>query len=215
MCSKLFRVLLIIACMVFPSACGSASISEADLTAYTDDLAILDTHPHDTNSFTEGLFCLDGQLYESTGLYGQSRLLKHVSLDTGLPEDDAQLSDDLFGEGCVYFLDWNKMQIDGSNDAVMTLGDPAAKFRAFGWNANVVDGGDVSAIHRAVEAAVAEKNGTPTMIVLDTVKGAGVTCVSQMANNHCIGFPGALLEQAMEELIARGRALGMEVRKCL
>lgn len=106
MCSKLFRVLLIIACMVFPSACGSASISEADLTAYTDDLAILDTHPHDTNSFTEGLFCLDGQLYESTGLYGQSRLLKHVSLDTGLPEDDAQLSDDLFGEGCVYFHDY-------------------------------------------------------------------------------------------------------------
>ncbi|WP_312612960.1 transketolase [Oscillibacter sp.] len=118
-------------------------------------------------------------------------------------------------DNLVAFLDWNKMQIDGSNDAVMTLGDPVAKLRAFGWNASVVNGGDVLAIQKAVEAAVTEKNGAPTMIVLDTVKGAGVTCVSQMANNHCIGFPGALLEQAMEELIARGRALGMEVRKCL
>jgi len=115
----------------------------------------------------------------------------------------------------IAFLDWNKMQIDGSNDAVMSLRDPVEKFKAFGWNASLVPGADVIAIQAAVESALNNRNGAPTLIVLDTVKGAGVTCVSEMKNNHCIGFGGTLPEQAMADLTAQGTALGVEVRRCL
>ena len=31
-------------------------------------------------------------------------------------------------------LDWNGVQLDGTNDEIMPLGDVNAKFRAFGWN---------------------------------------------------------------------------------
>lgn len=100
----------------------------------------------------------------------------------------------------VAFLDWNKKQIDGTNDEVLSLGDAVAKFRAFGWNAAMVPGADVMAIQQAVKEAVTAKSGIPSMIVLDTVKGAGLKCIEEMTNNHCIGFPDTLQKQAREEL---------------
>ena len=51
----------------------------------------------------------------------------------------------------------------------------AAKFDAFGWNViDVADGNDVEQIYDAVQAAYAN-TGSPTCIVLNTVKGKGAT----------------------------------------
>lgn len=97
------------------------------------------------------------------------------------------------------FLDWNKMQIDGSNDAVMKLGDAAGKFREFGWNADVVKGDDVMAILSAINKATSSSD-KPNLIVLDTVKGANISCISSLPNNHCIGISKELAEQAFNEL---------------
>jgi glutamine cyclotransferase len=50
-------------------ACGMASrvaISQAAIPRYGYD--IVHTYPHDPSAFTEGLFYLNGFLYESTGL---------------------------------------------------------------------------------------------------------------------------------------------------
>lgn len=72
---------------------------------------VVHTYPHDTKAFTEGLIYLDGDLYESTGLYGQSSLRK-VSLDSGKPEKQVKLDERYFGEGMtvigqtVYQLTW-------------------------------------------------------------------------------------------------------------
>lgn len=114
-------------------------------------------------------------------------------------------------DNLVAFLDWNKMQIDGTNDEVMSLGDPVAKYAAFGWNAMLVTGNDVLAIQTAVANTLEHPNGKPTMIVLDTVKGQGAQCIMDMANNHCIGFPEQLHQQVMKELRQQAKQLGMEV----
>lgn len=114
-------------------------------------------------------------------------------------------------DNLIAFLDWNKMQIDGTNDEVMALGDPVAKYTAFGWNACTVTGSDVLEIQSAVQKAVEQPNGKPTMIVLDTIKGQGAKCIMEMPNNHCIGFPDDLREKVMQELREQGKALGMEV----
>lgn len=58
------------------------------------------TYPHDKKAFTEGLFYLNGFLYESTGLRGQSSVRK-VELTTGRVVQEAKLPDDFFGEGIV------------------------------------------------------------------------------------------------------------------
>ena len=106
------------------------------------------------------------------------------------------------------FLDWNKKQIDGTNDEVMTLGDAQAKFRAFGWEAAMVNGRDIPAIREAILAE--RQSGRPKLIVLDTVKGGGVTCIEQIANNHCIGLPEDLASKSLSELKEQAVRLGME-----
>lgn len=141
------------------------------------------------------VFCVTGDGESAEGqIWEAAQFAVHYSLDN-----------------LIAFLDWNKMQIDGSNDEVMRLGDPVLKYQAFGWNACLVKGNDVMAIQRAVRRAVEEPNGKPSMIVLDTVKGEGARCVMEMANNHCIGFSDELCGKVMEELREQGRKLGMEV----
>lgn len=65
---------------------------------------LVKSHPHDPAAFTEGLFYLDGALYESTGLEGQSDIRK-VALKTGKVEQRRVLDRRYFGEGIVNWKD--------------------------------------------------------------------------------------------------------------
>jgi glutamine cyclotransferase len=62
------------------------------------------SYPHDTSAFTEGLFYLDGALYESTGLEGQSEIRK-VALKTGKVLQRRVIERPYFGEGIVNWKD--------------------------------------------------------------------------------------------------------------
>ncbi|HEU4323185.1 MAG TPA: glutaminyl-peptide cyclotransferase [Roseiflexaceae bacterium] len=70
---------------------------------------VVNTYPHNPESFTQGLIYADGALYEGTGQYGQSRLLK-VDLQTGEALQSHDLASDLFGEG-ITLLDGEIYQI--------------------------------------------------------------------------------------------------------
>lgn len=59
---------------------------------------IINTYPHDTESFTQGLIIDNGFLYESTGLNGRSSI-KIVYLETGKAIKSHKLADKYFGEG--------------------------------------------------------------------------------------------------------------------
>jgi glutamine cyclotransferase len=61
---------------------------------------IVHAYPHDPHAFTEGLFYLDGFLYESTGLEGQSTIRK-VRLETGEVLQQFTVPARYFGEGIV------------------------------------------------------------------------------------------------------------------
>lgn len=64
---------------------------------------VVHAYPHDINAFTEGLFYLNGYLYESTGLESHSSVRK-VKLETGQVVQRATLPADMFGEGIA---PWN------------------------------------------------------------------------------------------------------------
>lgn len=99
----------------------------------------------------------------------------------------------------IAFVDNNHLQIDGTTDEVCALGDIADKFRAFGWFAQAVDGHDVEAIDRAVDAAKAQ-NSQPSVIVLDTVKGCGWSAAAGKAGSHSRTVSGADLADALDEM---------------
>jgi len=65
---------------------------------------VVNVYPHDPEAFTQGLIYLNGFLYESTGLYGQSTLRK-VDLDTGEVLERIDLSPDYFAEGLTAWED--------------------------------------------------------------------------------------------------------------
>ncbi len=65
---------------------------------------VLRAYPHDPAAFTQGLVYLDGYLYESTGLYGESSLRK-VDLETGEVLQQSDLTGEVFAEGLT---DWGE-----------------------------------------------------------------------------------------------------------
>ena len=71
--------------------------------------------PHDTTAYTQGLVYADGQLYESTGLLGQSQV-RRLNRETGQVEAAVHLPDSRFGEGLtlldgkLYQLTWQNME---------------------------------------------------------------------------------------------------------
>jgi glutamine cyclotransferase len=65
---------------------------------------VVRTYPHDALAFTQGLFFLDGHLYESTGLEGRSSVRK-VRLDDGAVIQKHDLPRQYFGEGIVAWKD--------------------------------------------------------------------------------------------------------------
>ncbi len=114
-------------------------------------------------------------------------------------------------DNLITFLDWNNMQIDGTNDEVMTLGDPVKKFSAFGWHSQLVDGADVIEIRNAILNRMKAKDGKPSMIVLKTKKGSNLNCILSLSNNHCIGVPNDLYQKCLEELNEQAKELGVEL----
>jgi len=65
---------------------------------------IINTFPHDRESFTQGLAFENGVLYEGTGRYGRSELRK-VELETGNVLQTRKLPDEFFGEGITVYGD--------------------------------------------------------------------------------------------------------------
>ena len=78
--------------------------------------SVLNTFPHDTSSFTQGLVIYNGIMYEGTGEYGHSKLLK-VDLTTGKIQQQLSLDPSYFGEGItilrdtIYQLTWQERKV--------------------------------------------------------------------------------------------------------
>lgn len=78
------------------------------------------------------------------------------------------------------FVDHNKLQSDSLVARTSDLGDLEAKFSAFGWHVQRIDGHDMAAIRSALTAAT-EESGRPSVILADTVKGKGVSFMEHTA----------------------------------
>ena len=88
---------------------------------------------------------------------------------------EAAMSASKFGaDHLIGILDNNGVQLDGTLEEIMTMGDIGAKWKAFGWNVIPCDGHDVEDFCRAVEEAKKTK-GRPSLILAATVKGKGVS----------------------------------------
>ncbi len=98
MIGKLLRVLLIAAVFAVVLSVTAEAENASNFCVPTYGYKIINTYPHDTGAFTEGLVYDKGILYESTGLDGKSTLRK-VDIKTGKVLEEVSLPDSFFGEG--------------------------------------------------------------------------------------------------------------------
>lgn len=100
------------------------------------------------------------------------------------------------------FLDWNKIQATGRTDDIFSIPDLDKKWAAFGWEVLKVDGHDIGEIIAGIEQAKTIK-GKPTLIILDTIKGKGVSFAENTPTYHNGTFDEAKYAQAKAELEAQ------------
>lgn len=99
------------------------------------------------------------------------------------------------------FVDFNGLQIDGDISKVMSPLPIDKKFEAFGWNVIVCDAHDFNALLDAINKAK-ETKGKPTMILLASTKGKGVSFMENNAAWHGSAPNDEQYEAAMKELDA-------------
>ena len=79
-------------------------------------------------------------------------------------------------DNIIISVDYNKAQIDGYTDDVVSLGNLKAKFEAFDWDVvEVAKGNDIEAILAGMKDAKAKTgNGKPVCVLLHTEMGYGI-----------------------------------------
>ncbi|HEX4747578.1 MAG TPA: transketolase C-terminal domain-containing protein [Gaiellaceae bacterium] len=76
--------------------------------------------------------------------------------------------------GLTVVVDRNELQSDKPTEEIVALGDLAARFEAFGWHVEPVDGHDFGAL-RGAFAACRSVDDRPQVVVARTIKGKGVS----------------------------------------
>ena len=98
----------------------------------------------------------------------------------------------------IAFLDYNKLQIDGTNDEVMPVSPVKEKFEAFGWNVKEINGHEFDEMIRAVEECKEQEK--PSIIIAHTIKGKGVSFMENNVQWHGKAPKKEEYEKALEEL---------------
>lgn len=77
-------------------------------------------------------------------------------------------------DNLICLIDFNDQQADGKSTAALAQGDELAKWQAFGWHAQRVDGNDMGAVVAAFDAARNADHAGPRVIIFDTRMCKGV-----------------------------------------
>lgn len=86
-------------------------------------------------------------------------------------------------DNLTVIVDNNGLQIDGTNDTVLSLGDLCGKFTAFGFDViQLRDGNDLEQLLSAL--SIRPMPGKPRCIIAHTVKGKGVSFMENQVGWH-------------------------------
>ena len=105
-------------------------------------------------------------------------------------------------DNVVAIVDNNGLQIDGKITDVCNPEDLGAKFEAFGWTVDQVDGHDIEALIELLGKLKAQRDGKPHAVIAKTVKGKGVSFMENQAGWHGKAPNAEQLEAALAELQA-------------
>lgn len=186
----------------------------AELRTYREKDSRLQGHPDcrktpgldaSSGSLGQGLSVALGTALGLRQQMKQSRvyvLLSDGELQEGMVWEAAMAAAHYRVSNLVALVDRNGLQVDGSTESVMSLGNLEDKFRSFGWSVQKVDGHNVEEIVDALQNArkVSDK---PSVIICATVKGKGVSFMENKIEWHCCNMNCDQFDSAMKDLLCK------------
>jgi len=109
-------------------------------------------------------------------------------------------------DNLIALIDVNNQQADGPSMEILRTEPLVAKWEAFGWYTQRVDGNDIDALVTAFDNARAFDGAKPRMIICDTKMGRGVPFLEAREKNHFIRVDASEWSLALEALDA-GRTI--------
>ncbi|HEO70123.1 MAG TPA: transketolase [Candidatus Hydrogenedentes bacterium] len=102
-------------------------------------------------------------------------------------------------DNLVALVDYNRVQLDGTNEEIMPLAALDRKLAAFNWHVIACDGHSIPDLMRALEEARGVR-GRPSVIIANTVKGKGVSFMEHRHEWHGKEISDEDYEKAIEDL---------------
>ena len=87
-------------------------------------------------------------------------------------------------DNLICLVDVNQMQADGPSTGVLNFEPLPAKWEAFGWHVQRVNGNDIGALVRAFDAARSLPEPKPRVIICDTKMAKGVPFLETRDKSH-------------------------------
>ena len=107
----------------------------------------------------------------------------------------------------IQFIDRNRIQIEGTVEEIMPLGNLKEKYEASDWNVIEIDGHNFKEIFDAVGKAKSDKQslpqsgkGKPTVIIANTIFGKGVSYMEGNPDWHARSPSAEEYQKALSEL---------------
>jgi transketolase len=156
-----------------------------------------------------------GSLGQGLSVALGAALTKKMNQDSGLVyvlHGDGELQEGQVWEAAMFaahnkvdnviaFVDVNGQQIDGPTDRVLSLGNLASKWEAFGWEVLQTDGNDLSTLNATIhEAKEKMGQGRPVVILMKTVMGKGVDFMEGTHKWHGVAPNDVELSNALAQL---------------
>ncbi|MBQ3685361.1 MAG: transketolase [Candidatus Methanomethylophilaceae archaeon] len=119
---------------------------------------------------------MDGKGYMTYCLLGDGELQSGQNWEAAMFARQMGLS------RLVAIVDRNHLQISGNTESVVGLEPLPEKWKSFGWNVIIIKGHSMRQIIEALGRA--QGSSRPTAIIMDTVKGKGVSFMENNAGFH-------------------------------
>ncbi|MBR4685252.1 MAG: transketolase [Candidatus Methanomethylophilaceae archaeon] len=120
---------------------------------------------------------MDGKDYKTICMLGDGELQEGQNWEAAMFAHQAGLTN------LIAIVDRNRLQITGDTEGAVGLEPLPEKWKSFGWNAIIIDGHNMRQILEALDKA-ANAKARPTVIIMKTVKGKGVSFMENNAGFH-------------------------------
>jgi transketolase len=121
---------------------------------------------------------MDGGTYHTFVLLGDGECYEGSVWETALFAAHHKL------DNFTVIVDRNRLCIMDETEKCVRLEPLSEKWKAFGWNCHVVDGHRYSEILPALDTVTRNKNGKPSVIIANSIKGKGISFMENRPDWH-------------------------------